>query len=247
MRALDAAPAPRAGTAALRRPGGSVSDLRYLLTGRIIPAVLYALLGYGVVQHAIWLAAHLTQVTWLTVIGGPIREALFGAFCLIPVVLFVVRPKPRAADGRVLPRLVAFAGTAILLVLGTGIPEGMRLLSIPGLGGIRLLARPGGGHRRGGLGAADPAALLRHLPGGAATGHRRPVPAGAPPPLPLRDRGGAGDAGLGRPPVPARSWSPSSALLQVTRIRYEESLLRRTLPRVEGWAAGRARLIPGVW
>ena len=59
VRVLDAAPAPRAGPAALRRPEGGVSDLRYLLTGRIIPAVLYALLGYGVVEHAVWLAAHL--------------------------------------------------------------------------------------------------------------------------------------------------------------------------------------------
>jgi protein-S-isoprenylcysteine O-methyltransferase Ste14 len=35
--------------------------------------------------------------------------------------------------------------------------------------------------------------------------------------------------------------------LQVTRIHYEESLLSRSFPEWRAWAAGRARLIPGVW
>jgi len=35
--------------------------------------------------------------------------------------------------------------------------------------------------------------------------------------------------------------------LQVTRIHYEESLLSKSFPEWRAWAAGRARLIPGVW
>ncbi|HUA95644.1 MAG TPA: isoprenylcysteine carboxylmethyltransferase family protein [Acidimicrobiales bacterium] len=246
MRVLDAAPAPRAGSAALRRPGGSISDLRYLLTGRVIPAVLYALLGYGVAVHAVWLAGHLTQVTWLTVIGGPIREALFGAFCLIPVVLFVVRPKPKAADGRVLPRVVAFVGTAILLVLGTGIPEGVRLVSIPGwVGSAASLV----------LAAVTAGAvwglLTLRLSFGIFPAARRLVTGG-----PYR---------LVRHPLYFCEIAAALAMLasdghlvplvvvtvfvvlQVTRIRYEESLLRDTFPAWRDWAAGRARLIPGIW
>ena len=35
--------------------------------------------------------------------------------------------------------------------------------------------------------------------------------------------------------------------LQVTRIHYEESLLSKSFPEWRAWAAGRPRLIPGVW
>jgi len=70
--------------------------------------VLYALLGYEVIASAI--TSRLSPVNWLTVVGGPVREGLFAAFCLIPCVLFVIRPKPQSTDGRVLPRVVAFLG-----------------------------------------------------------------------------------------------------------------------------------------
>ena len=214
--------------------------------GRVIPAVLYALLGFGVVEHAAWLAGHLAPVNWLTVIGGPIRESIFGAFCLIPVVLFVVRPKPKVADGRVLPRLVAFAGTAILLILGTGIPDGMRLVSIPGwVGSVASLV----------LAVVTAGAvwglLTLRLSFGIFPAARRLVTAGpyrlVRHPLYVCEILSAlamviADASLGMIALVVVFCG-----LQVTRIHYEESLLSASFPQWRAWAAGRARLIPGIW
>ncbi len=251
---LDTIPARPASGVALRRPArvrvrpaeGRAGNLRYLLAGRIIPGLLYSLLGYGVVLNTIRLAETLHPATWLTVMAGPVREGLFAAFCLIPVVLFVVRPKPRAADRRVLPRVVAFAGTAILLLCGTILPEGIALVAIPawvGAGCSLVLVVATAGAIWGLLSlrlsfgifpaartlvTTGPYRLVRHplylceiLCGWAmvvAEGHLVPL-------LVVLVFCG----------------------LQLTRIRYEEALLADVFPAWRPWAAGRARLIPGVW
>jgi len=223
-----------------------LNDLRYLLMGRIVPAVLYGLLGYGVVENAIRLGEHLAPVDWLTVVGGPVREGLFAAFCLIPVVLFVVRPRPQAADGRVLPKLVAFAGTAILLLTGTFLPEGTRLVAVPAwvasASCMVLVAATAG---------AVWGLLTLRLSFGIFPAARRLVTRG-----PYR---------LVRHPLYACEIVCAVAMvvadghlvpvvivtvfcaLQVTRIGYEERLLNATFPEWAAWARGRARLIPGVW
>ena len=254
MSALDTIPPRHPGARSIglaaarapRRPEGSVSDLHYLLTGRIVPAFLYALLGYGVVLNTIGAAAHLHQVTWLTVVGGPVRESLFAAFCLIPVVLFVVRPKPQVADGRVLPRVVAFAGTAILLLCGTFLPGGMALLPIPAWVGAAcslVLAAATAGALWGlltlrlsfgifpaarSLVTSGPYRLVRH-------------------PLYLCEIVSAWAMVVSEGRLVPLLVVAVFCALQVTRIRYEEGLLKSVFPAWSAWAAGRARLIPGVW
>jgi protein-S-isoprenylcysteine O-methyltransferase Ste14 len=212
----------------------------------MVPAILYALLGYGVVQHALWLAGNLHPVSWLTIAGGPVREALFGAFCLIPVVLFVVRPKPRATDGRVLPRMVAFAGTAILLLCGTFLPEGPSLAAIPaGLAAVCSLI----------LVVATAGAvwglLTLRLSFGIFPAARRLVTGGpyrlVRHPLYLCEIVAALAMVLAEGALVPLVVVAVFVALQITRIHYEELLLRASFPAWTEWAAGRARLLPGVW
>jgi protein-S-isoprenylcysteine O-methyltransferase Ste14 len=253
VRAFDTARAGHTPTAPLALPGvpltgpsGAFSDLRYLLTGRVIPAVLYALLGYAVVENAIGQASHLSPVDWLTVVGGPVREAIFAAFCLIPVVLFVIRPKPQARDGRVLPRVVAFAGTAILLLCGTSLPAGIAILAVPawtaticamvlvvatagavwGLLTLRLSFGIFPTARR--LVTAGPYRLVRH-------------------PLYVCEILSALAMMVSNGHLITIALVAIFCALQVARIRYEESLLCKSFPEWRAWAAGRSRLIPGVW
>ena len=251
MRAFAAARAGRTPTAplalpgvTLRRSGGAFSDLRYLLMGRIVPSALYAVLGYEVVLNAI--TSRLSRVDWLTVVGGPVREALFAAFCLIPVVLFVIRPKPQSTDGRILPRVVAFLGTAILLLCGTKAAGGMLVFAVPAWTGsvctmVLVVATAG----------AVWGLLTLRLSFGIFPAARRLVTGG-----PYR---------LVRHPLYVCEILSALAMmisngrlatialvavfcgLQVARIHYEESLLSKSFPEWRAWAAGRARLIPGVW
>ncbi len=253
VRVLDAAPAPRTKGAGLvlpavtrRRPVGGAPDLRYLLMGRIVPAVLYAVLGYEVVIHAVWLAGHLSRVDWLTVVGGPVRQALFAAFCLIPVVLFVVRPKPQARDGRLLPRVVAFAGTTILLLCGTALPAGLAILPVPAWMGsacsiVLALAMAG----------AVWGLLTLRLSFGIFPAARRLVTGGpyrlVRHPLYLCEIVSGLAMALSDGHLMTLLLVAAFLGLQVMRIRYEEQLLGDTFPAWREWARGRARLIPGLW
>jgi protein-S-isoprenylcysteine O-methyltransferase Ste14 len=212
--------------------------------GRIVPAVLYAILGYEVVVHI--MATRLSPVNWLTVVGGPVRESLFAAFCLIPVVLFVIRPKPQSSDGRILPRVVAFLGTAILLLSGTNVVGGMLVFGIPAWMGtvctMVLVAATAG---------AVWGLLTLRLSFGIFPAARRLVTAGpyrlVRHPLYVCEILSAlamviADASLGMIALVVVFCG-----LQVTRIHYEESLLSASFPQWRAWAAGRARLIPGIW
>src|SRR6202030_4326093 len=109
-----------------------VDEIRFLVFGRSLPAVLFALLGYRVLLNL------LSQVRALPahagpgdVLAGPLTTAVYLLFCVIPVGIYLVRPRPRARDGRVVARAAGLVGTTMLLVVG-GFPN-PALITSPGV------------------------------------------------------------------------------------------------------------------
>ena len=254
MKAIATAPSRPAGTAraggpplAAPRPlGRRGSDLGYIILGTVVPAALYLVLGYEMVLRAIGSFQAGWGRGWVSVVGGPVGQSLYAAFCLIPVGLFVVRLRPQVSDRRILPRLVAFLGTTILLLCGNRLPASLQLFTIPpwaaaactvattlamagAVWGLLTLRRSFGifpAARR--LVTTGPYRLVRH-------------------PLYLCEITAALAAVL-----PVGQLNPLLLFavfcgLQLARIGYEERLLRNSFPDWAVWARGRARLIPGVW
>ena len=125
---------------------------------------------------------------------GPLTTGVYLAFCVIPVGIYLVRPRPRARDGRMVARAAGWWGrrcsswsgpspTPVLLV-----PPGCSsaTLSAPLALGAFVLAR---------LRPAVPAPQPEHHSRGAPPRHRWPVPLHPPPALrgrdPRRRRAGA--------------------------------------------------------
>src|ERR1700692_996157 len=96
-----------------------VEEIRFLVFGRSVPAVLFALLGWRVLSNL------LSQVRALPVhagigdvLAGPLTTGVYLLFCVIPVGIYLVRPRPRARDGRAIARTAGLVGTTMLLVVG---------------------------------------------------------------------------------------------------------------------------------
>ena len=73
-----------------------VEELRFLIFGRSLPAVLFALLGWRVLLNL------LAQVRALPVhagigdvFAGPVTTGVYLLFCVIPVGIYLVRPPRR--------------------------------------------------------------------------------------------------------------------------------------------------------
>jgi protein-S-isoprenylcysteine O-methyltransferase Ste14 len=214
------------------------SWIRFLAFGRVVPALLFAFMG--------WLqVGHLQQVLG----QGPlvvIPRLLYLAFCCIPVGLYLTRPMPLSRDGRLVARAAAFGGTCMQLVIGAFVPT-HRLLFHPSeelvaFSGLLSIAAFG-------FACISLAYLRRNL---SIIPEARKLVTGGPyriarHPLYLAEITAAIALLLAAPYL-----TPTIALvifvtLQATRARLEERLLSETFPEYADYARRTRRLVPFVW
>lgn len=240
--------APRS-SALARAPRLSVGEVRYLVFGRVLPAVFFAFLGL-----TIWsgFAASVRETIGHTsnvgaIAGGPVRRGLYLLFVLIPVAIYVVRPRPQARDGSIPARAAAFVGTTMLLVFGIIVdqPHDPTLFRLPDVAvefvDVLLAASTGLAvygllHLRRSFSIVPEARRLVQ------TGPYRWVRH----PLYLAEISTAVCLELPQP----RLWSALILLpficIQLLRTVYEERLLRAHFPEYREYAAKTRRLIPFV-
>jgi protein-S-isoprenylcysteine O-methyltransferase Ste14 len=222
-----------------------VDEIRFLVFGRSLPAVLFALLGYRVLLNL------LSQVRALPahagpgdVLAGPLTTGVYLLFCVIPVGIYLVRPRPRARDGRVVARAAGLVGTTMLLVVGafsTPVlftpPLFVRAAAVPltlgafviGIYGLLYLRRnlsiiPEA--RR--LVTGGPYRLVRH-------------------PLYAAEILAASALVIARPGLWATLALAPFIAVQMLRATFEERLLTRAFPGYKPYAARTRRLIPLLW
>jgi protein-S-isoprenylcysteine O-methyltransferase Ste14 len=243
-------PAEHAGSAARpRRPQETYwTGLRFLLFGRAVPAGLFGLMGWVQVNKLITsLQTMPASPDVSTVASRVLSPALYTAFCSIPVLLYLTRPRPKAQDGRLLVRLTAFGGTTVQLLVGTLLGSGPllftppRMLSDAGVG-VAVIAVTGAVWSLGTLRRSlsvipearrlvtkGPYRLVRH-------------------PLYLFEILAAMAVLLGAPGAIATATFVVLVALQMARARLEEGLLSSAFEEYAPYAARtRYRLIPRLW
>ena len=222
-----------------------VEELRFLIFGRSLPAVLFALLGWRVFLNL------LAQVRALPVhagIGdvcaGPVTTGVYLLFCVIPVGIYLVRPRPRARDGRAIARAAGLVGTTMLLVVGA-FPKPV-LLTPPAF--IRDLAAPLA-LAAFALGVCGLLFLRRSL---SIIPEARRLVTGGPyrfirHPLYAAEILAAVALVLARPGLWATLTLVPFIAVQMLRARFEEGLLARIFPDYRPYARRTRKLIPLVW
>jgi protein-S-isoprenylcysteine O-methyltransferase Ste14 len=225
--------------------GRRVEEIRFLVFGRSLPAMLFALLGWRVLLNL------LSQVRMLPVhagvgdvLAGPLTTGVYLLFCVIPVGIYLVRPRPRARDGRAIARAAGLVGTTMLLVVGAfpnpvlltppavvrGISATLALgafaLGVYGLLYLRRSLSIIPEARR--LVTGGPYRLIRH-------------------PLYAAEILAAFALVLARPGLWATLMLVPFIVVQMLRARFEEGLLSRIFPEYKLYAAHTPRLIPLVW
>jgi protein-S-isoprenylcysteine O-methyltransferase Ste14 len=225
--------------------GRRVEEIRFLVFGRSLPAMLFALLGWRVLLNL------LSQVRMLPihagvgdVLAGPLTTGVYLLFCVIPVGIYLVRPRPRARDGRAIARTAGLVGTTMLLVVGAfpnpvlltppavvrGISATLALgafaLGVYGLLYLRRSLSIIPEARR--LVTGGPYRLIRH-------------------PLYAAEILAAFALVLARPGLWATLTLVPFIAVQMLRARFEEGLLSRIFPEYKPYAARTRRLIPMVW
>lgn len=108
------------------------AGMRFLVFGRAVPAALFGVMGWIQLMKLIGSVQGLPPQPDVTLVASRILSpALYTAFCSIPVVLYLARPRPKARDGRMVARLAAFAGTTVQLLVGTLLGSGPLLFNPP--------------------------------------------------------------------------------------------------------------------
>ena len=228
-------------------PGSTsrVERLRYLTFGKAVPAALFGLLAYVQGERLLVESRSLSSATETAAFVSGI---LYLAFIAIPVGIYLTRPMPRARDGRALPRIAAFGGTAIQLMVGVlvsnvlhvgggpvllrsvqvGLPLelGAFALAVYGLLYLRRNLSVIPEARR--LVTGGPYRLVRH-------------------PLYLAEIAAALGRTLDEAAILTVAVLALFVTLQLVRARYEERLLASVFSEYPAYAARTARLIPGVW
>jgi protein-S-isoprenylcysteine O-methyltransferase Ste14 len=222
-----------------------VEELRFLIFGRSLPAVLFALLGWRVFLNL------LAQVRALPVhagigdvFAGPVTTGVYLLFCVIPVGIYLVRPRPRARDGRAIARAAGLVGTTMLLVVGA-FPKPV-LLTPPAF--IRDLAAPLA-LAAFALGVCGLLFLRRSL---SIIPEARRLVTGGPyrfirHPLYAAEILAAVALVLARPGLWATLTLVPFIAVQMLRARFEEGLLARIFPEYRSYARRTRKLIPLVW
>jgi protein-S-isoprenylcysteine O-methyltransferase Ste14 len=231
---------------ATRSPGRlHLEEIRFLVFGRALPAALFALLGYRVLLNLVAQASAISgQPSFSRVYEGPLPTALYLCFCAIPVGIYLVRPRPRARDGRVVARACAFMGTLMLLGVGA-LPASIKF-SLPAAASAAAtpltiiafsIALFGLAHLRRNLSIIPEARQL------VMTGPYRWIRH----PLYLGEIIAAIAAVLANPGL----WPVVTLLpfvcVQLLRAHFEEQLLVRTFPQYAAYRMRTWRLIPFVW
>jgi protein-S-isoprenylcysteine O-methyltransferase Ste14 len=222
-----------------------VEEIRFLVFGRSLPAMLFALLGWRVLLNL------LSQVRMLPVhagvgdvLAGPLTTGVYLLFCVIPVGIYLVRPRPRARDGRAIARTAGLVGTTMLLVVGA-FPNPVLITPPAIIGGISATLALGAFA----LGVCGLLYLRRSL---SIIPEARRLVTGGPyrlirHPLYAAEILAACALVLARPGLWATLTLAPFIAVQMVRARFEEGLLSRVFPEYRRYAARTRRLIPLVW
>lgn len=221
-----------------------VDDVRFLVFGRALPAVLFALLGYRVLLNLVaQVQAAVAHITPLGVIGV-VPTALYFLFCTIPVGVYLGRPRAAARDGRFVARAAGLTGTTMLLVVGAlggpvlfTSPLPVQLIStalaivafslaVYGLLSLRRNLSLIPEARR--LVMTGPYRFIRH-------------------PLYAAEILAAVAMTVSRPALWAVVSLVPFVAVQLLRARFEEGLLRRVFPEYVSYARHTRRLVPALW
>jgi len=221
--------------------------LRFLLFGRAVPGILFGCMGWVQLSKVLTnIAALRAGAGAVSIASGVVSPALYTAFCSIPAVLYLTRPRPKARDGRLIARSAAFSGTLMQLLVGAFLGTGPLLYALPPLVGtvsvfISIVSFSGAlwslAYLRRSLSIIPEARRL--TTGGPYRVVRHPLYL-----FEIMAAMSVLSSALGV--ISAISFVGFVGM-QMTRARFEERLLAGAFPEYAGYARRTKRLIPFVW